>query len=346
MEKLRTRDIGYDFIRCTAMMLIVVYHFVTTFDTTLGVGSIIFYKQLMCRHALSFGAIGVCLFFMLSGAVLLMTSKDNIKLKDFYKKRLLKISIPQWISFTISLVAIYTVDKNILHTNVFGIIISFLGLNYCGKPWNHFGIHSTPWITGEWFTAVIIYLYLLFPLLKYLFKKARLITTIIISLIFLVNLKLQILSGCEGWFSISNGLMAFWAGMLFQEYKQYITHPLIIGCGIICLITFIMNPSNILGVDYTKQLICFIFSALLFAVLYNFKISNPFTKYVSKYNYEIYLVHHRIFILFFPALISIKTTNIQIIFAFLVLAGMVFLVAEFIQKISNKVLTLFLPQTI
>lgn len=34
MEKLRTRDIGYDFIRCTAMMLIVVYHFVTTFDTT------------------------------------------------------------------------------------------------------------------------------------------------------------------------------------------------------------------------------------------------------------------------------------------------------------------------
>ena len=134
-----------------------------------GGGSIIFYKQLMCRHALSFGAIGVCLFFMLSGAVLLMTSKDNIKLKDFYKKRLLKISIPQWISFTISLVAIYTVDKNILHTNVFGIIISFLGLNYCGKPWNHLGIHSTPWITGEWFTAVIIYLYLLFPLLKYLF---------------------------------------------------------------------------------------------------------------------------------------------------------------------------------
>ena len=167
MEKLRTRDIGYDFIRCTAMMLIVVYHFVTSFDTTLvGGESIIFYKQLMCRHALSFGAIGVCLFFMLSGAVLLMTSKDNIKLKDFYKKRLLKISIPQWISFTISLVAIYTIDKNILHTNVFGIIISFLGLNYCGKPWNHLGIHSTPWITGEWFTAVIIYLYLLFPLLK------------------------------------------------------------------------------------------------------------------------------------------------------------------------------------
>ena len=117
------------------------------------------------------------------------------------------------------------------------------------------GIHSTPWITGEWFTAVIIYLYLLFPLLKYLFKKARLITTIVISLIFLVNLKLQILSGCEGWFSISNGLMAFWAGMLFQEYKQYIPHPLIIGCGIICLITFIMNPSNILEYDINFNLL-------------------------------------------------------------------------------------------
>lgn len=300
----------------------------------------------MCRHALSFGAIGVCLFFMLSGAVLLMTSKDNIKLKNFYKKRLLKISIPQWISFIISLVAIYTIDKNILHTNVFGIIISFLGLNYCGKPWNHFGIHSTPWITGEWFTAVIIYLYLLFPLLKYLFKKARLITTIVISLIFLVNLKLQILSGCEGWFSISNGLMAFWTGMLFQEYKQYLTRPLIIVSGIICLATFIMNPSNILGIDWTKQLICFMFSALLFIALYNIKITNSFTKYVSKYNYKIYLVHHRIFILFFPALITIESNHLQVIFAFLVLTGIVFLVSEFLQKISNKILTIFLPQKI
>ena len=183
-------------------------------------------------------------------------------------------------------------------------------------------------------------------ILKYLFKKARLITTIVISLIFLVNLKLQILSGCEGWFSISNGLMAFWTGMLFQEYKQYITNPLIIGSGIICIITFIMNPSNILGVDYTKQLICLIFSALLFIVLYNIKISNPFTKYVSKYNYEIYLVHHRIFILFFPALITIKSNNLQVIFAFLVLTGIVFLVSEFLQKISNKMLNLFLPNKI
>lgn len=40
-KNLKTRDIGYDFIRCTAMMLIVVYHFVTPFDTLLRGGNII-----------------------------------------------------------------------------------------------------------------------------------------------------------------------------------------------------------------------------------------------------------------------------------------------------------------
>lgn len=273
---------------------------------------------------------GVALFFILSGAVLQMSNNQNFSIKNFFKKRFLKICIPQWIGFLGAMLLTLAVGRKI-NCDFIGGIISFFGLNYTNLFWNEFNI-KVIWIIGEWFTAVIIFLYLIFPLLRWAFNHHRIIASIMIVLIFAINLETKFLTYKNGWFSITNGLMCFWIGMLFEKYKYLLNKNIISVSVLIALVMYIINPKDIMGYSY---LTCFIFSISLFISLYHIKFSNRITKYFCKYCYEIYLTHHRIYIIFLPALLNAKSiNNLQIFLAFLVLTGITFLVSEQLQKAS------------
>lgn len=154
------RDLGYDFIRFFAMSLILIYHFFTTL-MPMGIKfpAIIYY--LNTTSYINLGSIGVALFFILSGSLLTLHGGDTYKgTRGFYKKRIMRICIPQWLGFIGLFILMYVVDRNIIYTDKIGMFISFLGINYCNLPWGYFGI-NTPWIIGEWFTAVIIAIYLM-----------------------------------------------------------------------------------------------------------------------------------------------------------------------------------------
>lgn len=317
--------------------MIVVHHFNTTCrNFHINLPNCI--KNIIAHSATSFGCVGVALFFILSGAVLTLSSKKEFDIFNHYEKRLTRIWFPQWIGFICAYLLLYARNGKLLNTDIFGHIISFLGLNYASESWQSIGI-KVFWIIGEWFTAVIILLYIIFPLLKYLFKKQRLISSIVIILIFALNLKYEILSYKNGWFSITNGLMCFWVGMFFEEYKEFLTNrKMMILTSISALVLYILNPAKILGYPY---LTCFFFSILLFMSLHNIKFSNKFTQYICKYNYEIYLTHHRIYLIFMPALLKPNCNGLQILLTFLFLTGIVFLASEQLEKISKFCITLY-----
>lgn len=325
----RQRDIGYDFIRVVAILLIVIYHFYHGCLVTINKFPL-FFEWIINHYPLEFGKIGVCLFFMLSGAVLILTKKDSIK--EFYKKRFLRIEVPQWIAFILGYLFIWVHPFFSAPMNFAGTIVSFFGLSYSNEQWLALGI-KTVCVVGEWFSAVIILLYLIFPLLKYLFYKSRLVTTIVILILFALNLKYQILSGDRGWFSITNALMCFWLGMLFEEYKALILPKYLKLTVILAVIFYILKPAHIFGYP---QLSCMLFSIMLFISLYNVRISNSFTRYFSKYSYEIYLIHHNFYLCLMPLFLTKNTNLIQLIVIFFILTGMICLIAEFINKLSNK----------
>lgn len=155
-------------------------------------------------------------------------------------------------------------------------------------------------------------------------------------LLFLVNLKYQILTYHRGWFSITNGLMCFWMGMLFERYKNMLCRRLIVClCAVFIIIYWIVNPQQILGYTYLS---CFVFSLPLFIVLYQLTYTNRLIRFISRYNYEIYLVHHRVFILFFPALLTAKSNVWQLGISAVLLTCITFLLAESLQRASNFVL--------
>lgn len=246
----------------------------------------------------------------------------------------MRILIPQQIGFIAAFIATYIVYTDIVNSDKIGMIISFFGLDYCGIPWIWWGI-PTSWLIGEWFTTVIILIYLLFPLLRWLFLRYNKITTVIITSIFILNIKFQILTGGDGWFSITNGIMLFWSGMLWEKNKHYLNSTIIMTSIGLVILMYILNPDTIFGYTYP---VCFIFSVLLFIALYQIQITGKFIHYICKYSYEIYLIHHRIFILFLPRLISTETNDLQLFYCAVFLTGITFLLAESLQRASNFVL--------
>lgn len=252
----------------------------------------------------------------------------------FTKKRISRILVPHQIGFLIVLSIFYIQGIDFFGWDKIGLMISFFGLGYSSDVWEQIGLQSY-YVIGEWFTAVIIILYLLFPLLRWLFLKYRLGGTILLTSVFVANMNYMILSAHQGEFSITNGLMLFWMGMLFEEYKEILKsiHWLIIS--IVVAIVIVFMPNYILGLDYFP---CFIVSILLFILLYKVKVNNMITRYICKYNYEIYLIHHRVQLILMSFLLNSNSTYLQVGICFLVLTGLIFLLSEKLQYISNLII--------
>ena len=329
------RDKGYDFIRFFSMLLIIILHFCSEWYQATALPRCI--GNLVLRDDFCFAFVGVALFFVLSGALLWKNYKEEINVVQFYRKRILKIWIPQWIAFGAAFGIMYIVQPEYIRSGVQAgipsLIVSFLGLNFDGILWNSIGIFPL-YLVGEWFTCVIIVIYILFPIFRWLFKNHRLVGSIIILTIFLINLKYKLFTGDGGRYSFTNAFMYFWIGMIFEEYKKIFTDKRVVVLMVaIDVIMFVYNPSTILGSDI---LVTAIFSFMLFVILYQIKVETKYTSFICKYNYEIYLVHHRIYYIFIPLMISETSNWLQIGLCFIVLMVVICRCAELLSICSRK----------
>ena len=325
------RDLGYDFIRFVATLIILIWHFYTSFwEIRQNVPS--FTKDTIVRHYELFSIVGIALFFTLSGALLMHSYRKNFDIKTFYKKRILRVFIPHWIAFIYGFLILYGLNDNIIKVDPIGIFISFLGLGFF--PCSLIKINSI-WVIGEWYTSVIIMLYFFFPLLRELFLKHKLLSTIIITCAFIANLKFKIMSDPAGYASYSNGLMCFWLGMIFDKYINNISKKLVLLISTAVILILFLLPRIQLGCY--NYILIYLFSSLLFIFLYQIKATCKFIRYVCKHNYEIYLVHHRIYLVLMPVLLTKNSNNLQIFISFLVLSGLTFLVAEALKKFCFRV---------
>ena len=82
------RDKGYDFVRFIAMALIVVWHYFTTCRAFNYYFPSIAEKFINYGN-LNFGGVGVGLFFILSGALLIRNHINDFFVGTFYKRRVL-----------------------------------------------------------------------------------------------------------------------------------------------------------------------------------------------------------------------------------------------------------------
>ena len=285
MKKERVRYI--DFIRLFACICILVVHFnatVSGYDKW----QCFYYPNSLVPNSY-FGAylgdIGVSLFFMISGASL-MLSNENTSVKDFYKKRFFNIYPMYWIAFGTTTLLSFLLCKSFPMSKLYYLLFSILGmdgyLGTLGMPGGSF------YQVGEWFLGCIILLYLTWPLLLAGFKKAPVLTWIItLTISFCLSRKNNI------WFFVRFPEILF--GMSTVKYrwdKRPIVMLLVATSG--ALASYILYQRGIIWNFLWVSIFCvFLFTILLnISQLIKNELINSFLVKISGLTYPIFLVHH------------------------------------------------------
>lgn len=283
---MKKRDISLDYIRVIATIMIVVFHFASSFASE---------GSLFVRTANStWGGLGTALFFLLSGFLLRKRHKDIPSVKDFYISRWISIFPPFYLAFIVAyLFNVIRLRSFFYQAPAYTLIYTLLGIDNLLK-W--FGVTSYA-IVGEWFTGVIIILYILFPILNKIMKHIKWSATVVLTIVYVLGVLL-------GWYAVSADIsfvsctFIFWAGMIIADAADKLRTPkcsVITGCISIVLffvLLFIYIPVPQVMITHLESILLFV---SMYSFMGNLKEGNRVSRmvvYLSKTSYAVYLVHH------------------------------------------------------
>ena len=202
---------------------------------------------------------------------------------------------------------------------------------------------------GEWFTSVILTLYLIYPLLSRAFsaRRSRTIATVVTLLLWGINMKFRLLSAGNGWYSLTLGLMYFWLGMWFDEHRF-----LFCGDKAVCaavaeiIVVLLFFPRQIGGIIFLPSLIV---SACLFVLLYNVGIAagerivsgkGP-VSWTCRHSYMIYLVHHYFMYWLMPVMMGQHPGSLRFWAYGILIVAVGLAYAAVMQRVSDKLFPIF-----
>lgn len=180
-------------------------------------------KLLLSTSNSNWGFIYVTCFFSISGIVLYYNYPKNISIKKFYFKRWKSIFPAYYVSF------LYFYQNRVFHYKK----IFYFG-NWKKLIFTLFGIdgylnykYKTYYIMGEWFTGAIVIIYILYPIIMYIFNKNKFIIPMILFSGFIIMIKTK-------YFKISSTrnlitcLSSFYFGIFFIRYKYIFLNKIVI----------------------------------------------------------------------------------------------------------------------
>lgn len=178
MNMLSTRNTFLDFLRLTAVLLVITSHYAYMFD----VSTLITFPREYLTSGI--GRLGVSLFFMISGA-LAYVSLTRYSLLEYYARRACSVLIPyNMVYFTAALILLvlglyFRYPGSPLEQlmngekNVIAFFPTLVGIDhYLHGIW---GV-ETAYLTGEWFIGCIILHYAIAPLVFRIMQLAPLLT--------------------------------------------------------------------------------------------------------------------------------------------------------------------------
>ena len=323
-----------DMIRAISCIMIVFFHYRYTFYEFAIPGKGTDFLRFTNGD---WGGCFVAGFFMISGAALWYNHTGPFGFKGilkFYKKRALSI----YPYFYVAWLIMYVINSrklgiwnwggprsNYLFT-LFGMdgYFSYLGQNY--------------YCLGEWFLGAIIWLYLLYPILAFAFRKFRIPASLILTFFYVFNLYRNNFSSSpdvnifivaikyyNSHVLISDNMclwtcvMNFWLGMLFVTYRDRLIK---LWTAILSTIIIVVLAS--VPVPLPKIIVCtliaFAYCLILAYISRRFdfpdaeKIPGKVISYISRYSYGIFLVHH---VLLYAVMEKLRYTTFNFFTAFL-----------------------------
>jgi len=166
-ETVRGRLLSIDIIRIAGLIFILLQHMIGTKLLPSWISNIAI-DYLPYLFYINYGRIGVWLFLFASGCSLALNDTEFSNLSDvknFYKKRLIRIYPPYWVSLLFSLLIFNWVIPSLTVTD---FVRWFSGFQIFFATTS---IEITKVNITYWFVGLIVSLYLLYPLLFYVVKK-------------------------------------------------------------------------------------------------------------------------------------------------------------------------------
>jgi len=275
-----------DFIRSIAVMMIIFFHY------NVWTGRIVSADYVFLKYHIFIGTIGVSLFIIVSGASLMLSTKNNYEVFDFYKRRFISI-FPlfyfTYIFFVLTYAVIFQISP-FSERNPVSFILTIIGLD---------GLLSyripNYYLIGEWFLGCIIIIYLMFPFIKYLFtlnKHLYMLASFIIWLLIykFYNLDMPIYS-----FPLFR-IFEFIFGMYFVSFctnnssKSSIALIAVALSGMVIIYCCDQVSSIIVG-HIILGIFVFIILASLSYLIGNF-LPRRLIHFISSYSYTAFLLHH------------------------------------------------------
>jgi peptidoglycan/LPS O-acetylase OafA/YrhL len=337
-------------LRIMSMVAIVFYHMVFTLYLY-GIRQQESIKFLFCNANMHIAKVGVSLFFILSGCGLMMSSdRDDFSIKDFYKKRFIKILIPFYIVY-IFYFAYHIVTGHLTlphpflerHLKPYSFLFTVFGMD---SYVDSFGIPSCSLGIGEWFLGCLIMMYVLFPLLRILIMKrpymTMVVATVYYALMIIKYYDFKLLSNVPMFTNFTIKIYDFILGMFIARILVRLPKWSCI-VGLIVNLFFAVFPKELPGIDSYQIVIQSVAAFLAFYGLEHFLVKREkFTLAVSKlcdYSYEYFLIHHSVIIYMHMKGMNTEFTNLDILLLFIteiVLTAALTFCLKFITKLIYK----------
>ena len=344
-------------MRTISTLMVVLFHYCYSFLEFQIPGTTIGY---FASPFGNWGAPFVSVFFMVSGASLIYNHDHFNGIKDvlrFWWKRFLSL-FPM---FYTAWLVMYIINSNKFGSWFWGgprrnFLYTLLGMD--GYLMHH---GRNYYCLGEWFLGAIIILYLLYPLLTFLFNHLRIPSTVLVVLLYVLNINrnrfsslpntnifIVLIKYYNSHIIISDNmclwtcLFSFWMGMLAIEYRNKLIGFKSAALSLFALILFGIFSFPISTVAANG--ICGIFFYLLIAYLSTYVNRIAVIKFlsdkISRYSYGIFLVHHVIIYAVMQYMVEITFTPVLQIILFIGMFLLIFSVGFVLDTVVHRVMRL------
>lgn len=336
----------FDVVRVICFVLIIYYHMIAQLPVN-GICAHETIYPLVANANMQIGTFAVAVFFMISGASLMYTTKDKLSLGTFYLKRYIRLLIPFYVvTFMYYIVNVIRVrDFAGVYTGgvpVWRWIFTLFGMD----EWvSMHGIVTFSRGIGEWFLGALVILSLVFPLLRYLMlknAKVFMAAVLLLYIVYIYNYSSSVLIYMNLLVKGFDFVLGMWYGLYWDKIN-----PKIRALAIPVFLFFLFYPTELVMNEAVKIVIpavAFLFTfSLLENALQKYKLT--MINWLSKFSYELFLVHHIVIYAVTPyypdfmdeAIDFIKMFGKEIIFIF-VAAVAAKLVSDIIIKYIWKVI--------
>lgn len=281
---MKEKKVYLDLLRVLAILMVFHFHFVLA----LGDG-----QGMLVKYASGdWGCVGTTLFFLISGNCLARNYGEKLDVKKFYAKRFLAI----FPAFYICYLLVWFGHTAVLQNHVLGgvepwrMIFTLLGIdNYM----NFYGIRNAA-LVGEWYTAVILIIYLLFPALQFLYRKNKALGTTLVLTLYGANLafgKGMVPADAH----VLTGICMFWLGMMIYHFEKelenmsWIVWTALVILGTVFLFITVPGPQLM----WKNAMAICIFLVLMRLGKYLNK-ENKIIGFLGKIEFAVYLCHHSV----------------------------------------------------